>query len=82
MVDLDGLKLLDTSKIELGDDGQVKGGEALMQSLRRSKPWLFGLASTSSTAPAPPAQPAAARHATTMSHAEWQAARAELLRRR
>ncbi len=82
MVDLDGLKLVDPASVEVGEDGQVRGVEALMKALRRSKPWLFGLASTSSTAAAPPAQPPEPPHATKMNHAEWRAARAELLKRR
>jgi hypothetical protein len=82
MIDLDGLKLVDPAGIELGEDGQVKGAEALMRNLKRLKPWLFGLSSTSSTAAAPPSQPPEPKTAKTMNHAEWRAARAELLRRR
>jgi hypothetical protein len=82
MVDLDGLKLVDMAGLTLSEQGDVTGASGLMAQLRRSKPWLFGAASSSSAAPAPPAQPPAARQATAMSHAEWQAARAELLKRR
>jgi hypothetical protein len=82
MVDLDGLKLVDTSGLVLSEQGEVEGAAGLMNKLRRSKPWLFGAASSSSGAAAPPAQPPAAKPATAMSHAEWQAARAELLKRR
>jgi hypothetical protein len=82
MIDLDGLKLVDPAGIELGEDGQVKGGDALMRNLKRLKPWLFGLASTSSTAAAPPSQPPEPKTAKTMTEAEWRAARAVLVRRR
>lgn len=82
MVDLDGLKLIDTSGLALNEQGDLDGAAGLMSKLRRSKPWLFGTASSSSSAAAPPAQPPAAKLATAMSHSEWQAARAELLRRR
>ncbi len=85
MVDLDGLKLLDAGELVLDDNGDVVGGGALMASLKRAKPWLFGLsgaaASSSSAATAPPAQPPKQRRASDMTHDEWQAARAELLRR-
>jgi hypothetical protein len=81
MVDLDGLKLADTSGLTLDERGEVVGAEALMASLRRAKPWLFGAASTSSAASAPPAQPPRAKLATEMTDAEWQASKAELLRR-
>jgi hypothetical protein len=82
MVDLDGLKLIDTSKLRLTESGEVEGAQALMRDLRRAKPWLFGAASSSSTAAVPAAQPPRARHATEMTEEEWRAARAELLRRR
>jgi hypothetical protein len=82
MVDLDGLKLLDVSRVKLGENGEVEGAQALMRDLRRAKPWLFGGASSSSTAGAPPAQPPQPRRATEMNFDEWQRARAELLKRR
>jgi hypothetical protein len=82
MIDLDGLKLIDAAQVEIGEDGAVKGADGLMKTLRRNKPWLFGLASTSSTAPAPPASPPEQKHATKMSHTEWQTARAALLKQR
>ena len=81
MVDLDGLKLADTSGLTLDEREEVMGAKALMASLRRAKPWLFGAASTSSAASAPPAQPPRAKLATEMTDAEWQASKAELLRR-
>jgi hypothetical protein len=82
MVDLDGLKLLDTARVKLGENGEVEGAQALMRDLKRAKPWLFGGASSSSTAGAPPAQPPKPRLATEMNFDEWQKARAELLKRR
>ena len=85
MVDLDGLKLIDGGELALDDNGEVVGGAALMMSLKRAKPWLFGLsggiASSSSAATAPPAQAPKPRRAADMTHDEWQAARADLLRR-
>jgi Phage minor structural protein GP20 len=53
MIDLDGLKLADLSKVKLGDDGEVVGADELMASLKKSKPYLFGTTSTSSTHDAP-----------------------------
>jgi hypothetical protein len=82
MIDLDGLKLIDTSQITLGEAGDVQGAGPLMQSLRRSKPWLFAQSSSSSPATPPPAHPPRPRRATDMSTEEWRAARAELLKRR
>jgi hypothetical protein len=82
MVDLDGLKLLDTSALKLTEAGELEGGAKLMSDLRRAKPWLFQSASSSSPAAPPPNRPQPVRRATEMSHAEWRAARAELLRRR
>jgi hypothetical protein len=82
MVDLDGLKMIDASGLVLGPQGDVEGAAGLMEKLRRSKPWLFGAASSSSAAAAPATRPPEPRQATAMSHAEWQAARAEILKRR
>ena len=48
MVDLDGLKLVDARELTVDEAGEVQGAAALMQSLRRAKPWLFGGASASS----------------------------------
>ncbi len=81
MIDLDGLKLVETAGLTLDDRGEVVGAETLMATLRRAKPWLFGHASTSSAASVPPAQPPRAKLATEMTDAEWQASKAELLRR-
>jgi hypothetical protein len=87
MVDLDGLKLVDTQGLTLDDNGELAGASGLMTTMKRAKPWLFGLpgpgaASSSSAATAPPAQAPRQRRATDMTHEEWQTARAELLRRR
>jgi hypothetical protein len=82
IVDLDGLKLIDHSSLNLNVKGEVEGAERLMTELRRSKPWLFQAASSSTAATPPPTSAPTVKRATSMSHAEWQAARAELLRRR
>jgi hypothetical protein len=82
MVDLDGLKLVDLKDVTLDEDGEVKGAATLMREFKRAKPWLFGAASTSSTATPPPPQPPKQKLAKEMEYAEWQRARAELLKRR
>ncbi len=82
MVDLDGLRLFDTKDVVLDANGEVQGAATLMREMRVQKPWLFGAASSSSVAPAPPAQPLASKCATDMTYAEWQSARSEMLRRR
>lgn len=80
MIDLDGLKLVDLSNVELDPSGDVKGAATLMRDLRRSKPWLFGGDNSSAPATPPSAQPTKARSATEMTEAEWRAARAEMIR--
>lgn len=83
MIDLDGLKLIDTSEIRLNDAGEVQDGPGLLARLKRAKPWLFGGAVSSSAAANPPRpEPPRARHANELSHDEWVQARAALLRRR
>ncbi len=82
MIDLDGLKLVDLTQVELDPNGDVKGATNLMRDLRRNKPWLFGGENSSAPSTPPSAQPAKARSATEMTEAEWRAARAELTRTR
>ncbi len=81
MVDLDGLKLLDISRLALNDNDEVVGAAELMAEARWAKPWLFGGASTSSAAAAPPAQAPKAKLATDMTEAEWRASCAAAVRR-
>ena len=83
MVDLDGLKLLDTSEVRLTEAGEVADAPALLARLKRAKPWLFGNTASSSAAANPPRpEPPRTRHANDLSHEEWLAARAALVRRR
>ena len=82
IVDLDGLKLLDTSSAKLNERGEVEGISALISQFKRAKPWLFGYSSSSSTASAPAAQAPRQKLAKDMTEAEWRAARAELIKRR
>jgi hypothetical protein len=76
MIDLDGLRLIDLSAVRLGDDDRVIGGRKLMEDLRRTKPWLFGVASSSSAAVAPASQPVRQKTALEMTDEEYTAARA------
>jgi hypothetical protein len=80
IVDLDGLKLLDPSAVEISEDGEVKNATDVITQLRRAKPWLFGGGSSSSSANPPPAQPPRQKLATEMTDAEYRAARAAILR--
>jgi hypothetical protein len=75
MVDLDGLRLIDTSSVRLGNDDKIIGGRKLMDDLRRTKPWLFGVASSSSAAVAPASQPVRQKTALEMTDEEYAAAR-------
>jgi len=75
MIDLDGLKLVDLSGVRLDENDKVVGGRKIMAELRRNKPWLFGVASTSSAAIAPASQPVRQKTAMDMTEAEYTAAR-------
>ena len=81
MVDLDGLKLIDMTALSLDEKGAVPDAAAIINKLKRSKPWLFGSASSSSTSAAPRAESPKQRHAREMSEDEWRAARAALLKK-
>jgi hypothetical protein len=80
MVDLDGLKLLDSSTLTVGEHGEVTGAAAAIERFRRAKPWLFGGASRAAAAVPPPAQPPRAKNAVDMTPEEYRAARAALVR--
>jgi len=82
MVDLDGLKLLDLSDVRLNDKGEVPDAAERVAKLRKAKPWLFGIPSSSSPSTPPSAQPMRQKHATEMTTAEYTAARAALLKQR
>jgi hypothetical protein len=82
MIDLDGLKLVDLSKVTLGADGELVGGARVMAEMKRAKPWLFSAPFSSSPQGVPPAQPPRQKLATEMSDEEYRAARAAILRPR
>jgi hypothetical protein len=82
MVDLDGLKLVDSKEVTVDASGEVRGAAQAIEAARKAKPWLFGPRNASSPATPPPAEVPKARKATEMTAKEWRAARAELLRRR
>ncbi len=70
MLDLDGLKLLDTAALKLGDDGTVLNAAEALAALRQSKPWAFGQATTSATAQAPAPATGKLKHVNDMTDAE------------
>ncbi len=80
IVDLDGLKLLDLTNVEVNSEGELANAGELIAQLRRAKPWLFGATSSSSPASPPPAQPPRQKLATEMTDDEYRAARAAILK--
>ena len=82
MVDLDGLKLVETDGLTLTDKGDVEGAAMLMSRLKHSKPWLFGSPNSSSSAAPPPSAPPRQKTALEMNDAEWRRARADVVKRR
>ena len=82
IIDIDGLKMLDVSGVTITEDGEVRGASALMERVRKEKPWLFAKHSTSNTAVVPPAQPPRQKLATEMTDAEYKVAREALIRHR
>ena len=79
MVDLDGIKLLDPAAIHLTETGDLADAPALMQRLKREKPYLFAQSGSSNATP-PPTAILKPRSAMEMSLEEWRKARADLLR--
>ena len=81
MVDLDGLTFLDLNRVDLGDDGALVGGPAVIADLKKAKPWLFSGASSSSTSRPPPSLPPRVKLATEMTDAEYRIARKNIIAR-
>jgi hypothetical protein len=81
IIDLDGLKLLDVSKVTIKDDGTVAGADELIGQAKKDKPYLFGASSTSSTA-TPPRRTTTtqSKSALEMTDEEWKAERARIKR--
>lgn len=73
MVDLDGLKLADMSALKVAENGEVEGVDALMATLKESKPYLFGSTAvgTSNPTPAPKPKQPGNKPALEMSDAEY-----------
>jgi len=82
MLDLDGLRLLDTSAVTIDDSGSLGDVRAIMEEFRRSKPWLFSNSNSSNPVVAPRAAPPRSRSAIEMSDEEWRSARSALLKRK
>ena len=82
IVDMDGLRLLDPSDVTMLETGEVAGVAEAMNRFRQSKPWLFGILSSSSTSVPPAALPPQRKLATDMTDAEYRAARAAILKQR
>jgi hypothetical protein len=81
MIDLDGLKLIEAANLEVDAGGEVPGAAAVIAKLRRTKPWLFATANSSSLAALPPPATSRTKLATEMTLQEWRAARSDLVRR-
>ncbi len=82
IIDVEGLKLLDASKLKMSEDGSIEGAATLVDQFKRDKPWLFAKSNSSHPAPPPQAEPPKPRSAKDMSYAEWRQARERLLKRR
>jgi hypothetical protein len=82
IIDLDCLKLLDTSAMQLDSEGNLPNAAAALANLKRDKPWVFSKPNSSHPAPPPAAEPPKTRMAKDMSYGEWQAARERFVRGR
>lgn len=82
IIDLDCLRLLDMHDVKASPEGELTNGAELIAQLKRNKPWLFNMPSSSSGANAPPAQPPKQKLATEMTDDEYRVARAALLKHR
>jgi hypothetical protein len=82
MIDLDGLRLLDSAAVTVDEAGEVHGAAGAMTRMRRDKPWLFTPQNSTSVAGVPKHSAVRDKLATEMTLDEWRTARADLLRRK
>ena len=82
IIDLDGLKLLDTASLKLNEDGSVPDAPAALARLKRDKPWLFANPNSSHPAAAPTPEPPKLKTAMEMTLKEWRLAREKLIKGR
>lgn len=71
MVDVDGLKLADLSKVKLTEDGEVEGADELMEALKKAKPYLFGTGNSSNPDKAPDKKKTETKSVMEMTAAEY-----------
>lgn len=83
ITDLDGLKLADTSKLKLGDAGEIEGLDTFMDEFKKAKPYLFTAVGASTSAPGQKPAPKGSEplDATKLSREEYAKAKAKLIGR-
>lgn len=81
LIDSDGLKLADLTKVALGEDGSIEGAKEAIEALKAAKPYLFQAASSASTATPPERRETAPKSATEMTPEEYAAARKAVTKR-
>lgn len=80
MVDLDGLKLLDTAALKVNDDGDVENAAEALAALKEAKPFLFGSQqNTSNPAKPPPPKSPENKKGMEMTAEEWAQKSRELM---
>ncbi len=82
IIDVDGLKMMDTSTLKLDDKGNLPDPTAALATFKRDKPWLFRQTSSGNPSSPPAPEPPKSRTVKEMSYEEWQAARNRLIRGR
>jgi multidrug efflux pump subunit AcrA (membrane-fusion protein) len=73
MIDMDGLKLIDISKLKLNDAGEVEGAKELMAATKKSKAWLFKEPSSSNGTEPPKPDPGKPKKVSDMTDEERRA---------
>lgn len=78
LIDMDGLKLADISKVKLSETGEVVGADEVFKALKEGKPYLFKAATTTSTE-TPPKASTEGKKAVEMTDEEYRAARSKII---
>lgn len=79
MIDLDGLKLADTSKVTLDEKGELVGTEDFFKTLKESKGYLFGKVNTTNIDRVPKPGSPDPVDAKNMKQEDYEAAKSKLI---
>jgi hypothetical protein len=81
IIDVDCLKMLDSSALKLDEHGNLPDAAAALARLKKEKPWVFRQQNSSHPVPPPAPEAPQQKNAKEMTQNEWRLAREQLIKR-